>query len=207
MRSALRFLLPLLVATATIACGERPGREPAEEEYSLWLVPSGAQYDSLHQLMCELAARYPSHCFVPHVTVVGEVKGSLEEATRRARALARRTGPLEARLTTIAWAPDEYYRAFYLVVEETPAFTKLYEDTCEIAGKCHRRPYHLSLLYTDKLSDQEKVAIRDSLYAARGGPAFGMPIRITRLLMCSTSGLPPEQWTCPAEIRLEERPP
>jgi hypothetical protein len=90
------------------------------------------------------------------------------------------------------------------LIDETAGFSKLYEDTCAFIGKCQTRPYHMSIMYTDKLSASAKAAIRDSLYAQRGAKRFGATVRLSRLLVCSTSGMPPEEWTCPKEITLDE---
>jgi hypothetical protein len=61
----------------------------------------------------------------------------------------------------------------------------------------------MSIMYTDKLSDSAKAAIRDSLYARRSAKTLGATVRLTRLLVCFTSGIPPEEWNCPKEIKLE----
>jgi hypothetical protein len=140
---------------------------------------------------------------MPHATVVGDLSGTLEDITHRAEELALRTHALDARLTTIEWTHDNYYRSFYALIDETPQFTKLYQDTCAVLGKCQTRPYHMSLMYTSKLSDPVKAGIRDSLYAVGGAPMVGAHVRLTRLVVCATAGLPPEQWTCPREVRLE----
>jgi len=97
----------------------------------------------------------------------------------------------------------DYFRSFYVLVDETPEFSELYQNTCTIVGKCQTRPYHMSLMYTDKVSDSGKVAIRDSLYARGGEKHLGGTVRLTKLLVCFTTGLPPEQWTCPREIELK----
>jgi hypothetical protein len=191
----LRSIAGLVACWGVLACG------PAKV-YSVWLAPSGAQYDSLRSVVCELAARYPSHCFMPHVTVVGDVPGTLDDLARRAKDLARRTGVLDARLTSMEWTRD-YYRSFIVLIDETAGFSKLYDDTCAVIGKCQTRPYHMSIMYTDKLGDSARAVIRDSLYAGRGARTFGRTVRLTRLLVCFTSGLPPEEWRCPKEIKLE----
>jgi len=189
-------VLAVVLCWGSLACSPK-------REYSIWLVPTGAQYDSLHSVVCELATRYLSPCYVPHVTVVGDVEGTLDDITRRAKQLAQRTRALDARLTSIVWKRGDYYRSFYAVVDETAGFSRLYEDTCTIIGKCQIRPYHMSLMYTSILSDSAKVAIRDSLYARRGVHSFGSTVRLTRMLVCFTSRLPPEAWTCPKELTLE----
>jgi Cyclic phosphodiesterase-like protein len=189
-----RAILAFVVGSGVLGCDRH-------QQYSVWLVPSGVQYDSLRSLVCELAARYPSHCFIPHVTVVGDVPGTLDEITHRAETLARRTNVLEARLTSIEWTHGNYFRSFYVLIDETAAVSKLYDDTCAVIGKCQTRPYHMSMMYTDRLSDSARAAIRDSLYA-RGARTFGATVRLTRLVVCFTTGLPPEEWTCPAEIAL-----
>jgi len=178
------------------------GRTPPAEQYSLWLEPSGAADDSVRRVVCELAQRYPSHCFNPHMTVVGDVAGSLDDITRRAKLLATRTPALEATLTTVGWHAGDFFRSFYVLIEETPPLSKLYRDTCEIVGRCQTRPFHMSLMYTDQLSDSARAAIRDSLYAIRGGSGFGTTLRLDRLTVCASAGLPPERWTCPVSIDL-----
>ena len=195
--NGVRLILALTVCWGIVACGRH------SETYSVWLVPSGSQYDSLRGLICDLATRYPSHCFMPHVTVVGDVQGTLDAIAHRAEQLAQRTGVLEARLTSIAWTRDNYFRSFYVLIDETAGFSKLYEDTCAIIGKCQTRPYHMSIMYTDKLSDSARAAIRDSLYARRGAKRLGGTVRLTRMLVCFTTGLPPEEWSCPKELKLE----
>ena len=42
-----------------------------------------------------------------------------------------------------------------------------------------------------------------ALYATGAMPIVGAQLRLTRLVVCSTAGLPPEQWTCPRELRLQ----
>jgi len=140
---------------------------------------------------------------MPHVTVVGDVPGTLEDVTQRAERLAQRTGVVEAHLTSIQWTPGNYFRSFVVLIDETAGFSRLYQDTCAIIGKCQTRPYHMSLMYVDKLSDSAKTVIRDSLYARRGAKSFGGTVRLTRMLVCLTTGLAPEKWTCPKEIGLE----
>jgi hypothetical protein len=148
---------------------------------------------------------------MPHVTVVGDVPGTLDDVAQRAEKLAQRTGTLEAHLTSIQWIPGNYFRSFIVLIDETAGFGKLYEDTCKVVGKCQTRPYHLSLMYTDKLSDSARAAIRDSLYAQRGARSLGMTVRLSRLLVCFTSGLPPEARSCPAgyplSVKAETPPP
>ena len=191
----MRCIAVVVACWGVLACGQ-------QNVYSVWLAPSDAQYDSLRSVVCALAARYHSHCFIPHVTVVGDVAGTLQDVAQRAETLAQRTGVLEARLTSIAWVPGNYFRSFIVLIDETAGFSKLYDDTCTIIGKCQARPYHLSIMYTDKLSDSARTAIRDSLYARRVAKSIGSTVRLTRMLVCFTTGLPPEQWTCPKEIKL-----
>lgn len=171
-------------------------------QYSLWLVPSGAQYDSLQRVSCDLARRYAAHCSMPHMTVVGDVVGSLEDVGRRAHALALRTRPLMVDLTTIGWVPGVFFRSFYVLVNETAEVSALYDATCATVGKCQTRPFHMSLMYTDRLSDSARAVIRDSLYAGGDRTSLAIRVRLDRLMVCSSAGRPPEEWACPIAIEL-----
>jgi len=189
-------------AMLLLAARAARAQAPAPTQYSLWLVPSGAQYDSLRQLSCDLAQRYAAHCSMPHVTVVGDVLGNLDDVSRRAHALALRTRAMTVELTTISWVPGVFFRSFIVLVTETSEVSALYDATCETVGKCQTRPFHMSLMYTDNLTDSAKAAVRDSVYSVIGRKQLGMTIRLDRLLVCSSAGLPPEKWTCPVSIEL-----
>ncbi len=210
------FLMTLVAATAQaqhdhFSDPAYPGvpnkAKPAEpvREYSLWLSPSGEEFTYTKRLICTLDGVYESHCFDPHVTVVGELKGTLTEITQVAARLAKETHPLEARFAGVDWT-DDYWKSFYLHINDTGIFHKLYDDTCRITGKCHPWPYHMSLMYTDKLSVEQKKDLVGALM--KGDFQFrnfiqSASIRLDRLRIC-TSGDVPEDWVCPVEIQLPD---
>ena len=117
------FIAVLLSCSGILAWGP-------QKVYSVWLLPSGAQYDSLHALICGLSARYPSPCFMPHVTVVGDVPGTLEDIAYRTEKLARRTrltvrqAPRQPRRATRYGDPAASCRSFHFVTSCTPALKR-----------------------------------------------------------------------------------
>ncbi len=195
--SRFQILIPVLFAAfLAINC------KPAVGEYSIWLVPSQEDYDRLSQLICDLAEDYPSGCFTPHLTVAGDVRGTLNEIKDKAKTLADQVGKVEVRLRTIGWGtPDE--RSFYFFAQDAGGDSKLYRlytETCRIMGECPVLPYHVSLIYTDQIPVWERTILQENLYTQFGGRE--MVITLDRLAVCVTKDLPPEKWECRAEIML-----
>ncbi len=168
--------------------------------YSIWLVPSGSQRTQAAAVIDALAAYYRTPRFDPHVTVLGDIKGTLQDVEKVALELARRTKrPIEVGVRRISWDTGDYWRSFYLEFGSSRALDKLYKDTCEVAGRCHKLPYHMSLMYTNDLSEQEKRAAAANLFSQ-----FDLldSMVLDHLRIC-TSGDVPEKWTCLVDIKLQ----
>ena len=192
-----------VAAFASSAIGHAEEKKQAGEEYYVWLAPSGAEYEKLHALVCDLAKKYQSPCFLPHMTVVGPVQGSLAEVTRQTKKLADQTQSLQAQLSVIEWTiPDDLYRSFIVLIEPTNALQRLYQATANVFGKNNKPPYHISLMYT-KLPLAEREKIRDEIYRGKKATDFNETILLDRLQICFTTNLPPSEWKCPAEIPLK----
>ena len=111
-----------LVAVAPV------GADEVVRQYSLWLVPSGYQFERLQALVWDLAKEHGSPRYVPHVTAVGELSGTLTQIGRQAQELADHTHPLEAVMTTVAWSKDDYWMSFYMPILPTPPFHRFYDE-------------------------------------------------------------------------------
>lgn len=119
-------------------------------------------YDQLVGTITELSQQYGGPLFEPHVTLLGEVEGPETEVMQKARNLAQGLRPFHIRLTTPAYQ-EHYFRALYLLAEETPSLLDAYTQARVYFAKSssfHFQP-HLSLLYgTYSLALKEEVIVR-----------------------------------------------
>jgi 2'-5' RNA ligase len=122
----------------------------AERTYSLWLMPTGAVAQRFAQLIGQLARRYASPVFPPHVTLVGSIKAREEEMIGKTRELASLIHAFPIRLNTIAFT-DAYYRALYVQAEPSTTLLAAYQQARKLFPDEHKPGYtpHLSLLYGD----------------------------------------------------------
>ena len=135
---------------------------------SLWVVPSGEAHESLGRLIADLARRYGTPEFGPHVTLIGEVEGSLDEVLARAGQLAASLRPFGIWLGRPR-SENVYFRSLYLGVRRTAPLLRTHRMACAAFGltTAQYRP-HLSLLYGD-LPRATKQALTDELKSASPG--------------------------------------
>ena len=154
---------------------------------SLWLVPGGAVREHLAQVIAELARRYGTQAFEPHVTLLGGLALPEREVLARARRLAPRLSALPVPLTTLDGS-DEYFRCLFLRVEETEELLTAHALASEAFGCAPGAPLkpHLSLLYGRLTSDARRTVLAE--LAGRPPESFVAH----RLQVVRTEGAPAE---------------
>lgn len=127
--------------------------------YALWLVPDDAGTLQLHTVIRQLADRYTTPVFTPHMTLLGWVKGEEAELVAQLETLAAKLAPIEARLTGFAGAPY-YFRCFFAPIESSPELRQAVDEASHTFGANAGTDFkpHLSLLY-GQLDREEKKTI------------------------------------------------
>jgi 2'-5' RNA ligase len=131
--------------------------------YHLFLEPEGDLASELQSIIKELASTRGGPVFPPHVTLLAQIEAV--DVHERARELATSLQPFQMLLGSLA-GEDEYFRAFYIRMEDTDAVIKAHESANHLFGMEDARPYlpHISLLY-GSLPEQDRAAlIRDTVY-------------------------------------------
>jgi 2'-5' RNA ligase len=118
------------------------------QNYSLWLMPSGAEASAFSELIDRLAERYSSPHFPPHVTLIGAVHLCEEEVMLKAREVAMAISPFSLALAQLDYT-DAYYRSLFVRVEPSPALLAAHREAMKIFSSVPDGSYmpHLSLLY------------------------------------------------------------
>ena len=116
--------------------------------FHLWLVPTGAVFDRLADVIADLSTRYHGPTFDPHLTLLGRLNGDqgfLVDLTRR---LARALQPFDVQLKEPSYEA-QYFRCLFLPVEPSPPILEAYQQATQIFNAQPARTFdpHVSLLY------------------------------------------------------------
>jgi 2'-5' RNA ligase len=121
-----------------------------QSTYSVWLVPADATFTKFSQLICRLAIENSSPIFVPHVTLIGGIRGTEAEMVTKTRWLAARLRPYAIRLDEVDYT-DQFFRALFIRVEKTHEVQRAYDEARQLLAPERPEDYmpHLSLMYGD----------------------------------------------------------
>ena len=130
--------------------------------YSLWLVPTGKAYDKLSSLIQRLAKSYNAPIFEPHVTLIGEIMQSENDALRKTEQLASRQNSFQITLNSVDYQ-DYYFRTLFIRAEKTNLLQALHDrskDVFEVKDVSDYMP-HLSLMYGNFPKAVKEQIIKD----------------------------------------------
>ena len=116
--------------------------------FHLWIVPTGAVFDRLADVIADLGARYHGPAFDPHLTLLGRLEGEEEVLVDRTRRFARALQPFEVRLEEPGYEA-QYFRCLFLPVESSPWLMDTHQRATRIFDAQPTSAFdpHVSLLY------------------------------------------------------------
>lgn len=141
--------------------------------YSLWLVPERdtETYVFLSQLIHNIAARYRTPVFDPHVTLLGGRDGTEQDMREKARLLAGELSPFEIQLGEVD-SSGIYFQILFSKIEQTCAVLNANVVAQKVFGVDKGKYFpHLSLAYGD-FSNEQVAALRQ--FVAQRNPIAGM---------------------------------
>lgn len=153
-----------------------PYAAPAFVGFSLWLVPSEPEVlAKLQAAIDTLSAKHHAIPFVPHVTLLGGLRGfSEEEMCLRTAALARQLKPYALRVDCPAWLPSLFFRCVFakmhLDADAQAAFDAA-KAVFDIGPDFESYMPHLSLVYSD-MDDTTRARAADEVGASLDGLQF-----------------------------------
>ncbi len=122
-------------------------------------MPSGQTYEILKDTILRLSERYSTPGFEPHITIIGGLRGPVEELVSKSAILASAIKPHKIVLAEPECL-DEFYRCLFLTAEATPELLRTNLDAKRIFERTGESEYspHLSLMYCDFKTDiKEKI--------------------------------------------------
>jgi putative hydrolase of the HAD superfamily len=132
------------------------------QRYSLFLTPSGADYEYAANLIRELCGKFDVPAFEPHVTIHSGELDDLEELKKLVSAAVSGIEPFYLHVRRVGCG-GEYFRSLFIEFEDAPELRVIYERMrAEIGSESGYEPVpHLSLLYGDMpLREKEALAKR-----------------------------------------------
>lgn len=129
--------------------------------YTLWLMPTGEQYNKFADLIRRLGQEYDAPVFQPHITLLGEFPQTEEEAMRLTQSLVTNQKPFPISLREIDYQ-EYHFRALFVKVDRTPPIVNLHERAKKLFSMEQIPPYmpHLSLLYGNYPVEVKKEIIK-----------------------------------------------
>lgn len=163
-------------------------------------MPCSEQERELATIVRELAERFNSPIFRPHLTLVEDMPRSCVELTPLLERLADGAACFESSVETVEESPL-YYRSFYARFPVTDPLRRLKDKAVSLfeVGSLDTFMPHISLAYGVAESSDKTKAI-----AALRGKLQGISVRFDRVCIVSSSQQTPiEQWKIRHAISLQ----
>jgi len=134
--------------------------EPVKKVYSVWGIPSDDVRLRLKKLMSDLRSEFGGPEFEPHITVVGAVELTEDDAIRKFRAACDDVRSYSAVAEKVA-SGTFFYQCVFLLLHPTSQVIDTSSHCTKHFGYQSSTPYmpHLSLLYENKSEEEKKRAV------------------------------------------------
>ncbi|CAN0853634.1 Cyclic phosphodiesterase, partial [Linum grandiflorum] len=156
-----------------------------KQVYSVWAAPPDDIRSQLKKLMDGLRSEFGGPDFQPHVTVVGAISLTEQDALSKFKSACEGVKSYTATVDRVA-AGTFFYQCVYLLLHPTPEVVEASSLCSQHFGYKNSSPYmpHLSLLYGD-MSDEEKKKAQEKTVQLDGS-INSMSFPISRLELWKT---------------------
>ncbi|MCG7391624.1 2'-5' RNA ligase family protein [Microvirga sp. ACRRW] len=167
--------------------------------HSIWLMPIAEQEQKFASIVRDLAKRFNSPVFQPHLTLVEDMPRSCEDLQPLVEQLADGVASFQASVGSVEES-ELYYRSFYARFPVVPQLKLLKERAVDLfkVGSLETFMPHISLAYGVTQSDEKTRQI-----AALQSKLQGLNVTFNRVCIVSSSQQTPiEQWKIRHEATL-----
>jgi 2'-5' RNA ligase len=137
------------------------GHADDDPGYSIWIMSDESSEQAFYERIKEISSTCPGAAgpFLPHVTLLGKVRGSETQVLEETRAMAERIAPFRMHLLGFG-ATKERFRQLFIEIERVGGIAAARALAEETFGKTETGEYepHLSLVYGD-LESASKMRI------------------------------------------------
>lgn len=167
--------------------------------HSIWLMPAADDAARLERIVEDLAGRFGSPRFQPHLTLVEDMERTVEDLAPLVGQVAEGIEPFDAPVAEIG-VSDLFFRSFYARFTAEGPLLELKRRAIDkiLPGDIAEFMPHVSLAYgvAETLEKRDAVAEAENLL-------LGKPVRFDRVcVVASGKELPIESWAIRAETPL-----
>jgi 2'-5' RNA ligase len=171
----------------------------AAEVYSVWLMPEPVWQRTFTGAVRDLAARFGTPVFEPHLTLIGGRPFDRAELERKVAAALQGVAPIAQPIRDVVTG-DSFFRSFYALFAAEGALLDLKHrvDRAVLGTEARDFMPHVSLLY-GSVEPKAKAAAAAEYRAA----VAGLDVRFERVeIVRSGDEVPIEQWQSVAAFPL-----
>ncbi|KAF4360571.1 hypothetical protein CsatB_002113 [Cannabis sativa] len=196
------FLLSISMATPEPI----PSELIQKEIYSVWAIPPDEVITRVKKLMEGLRAEFEGPQFEPHITVVGAISLTPEDAVKKLKTACEGLKAYDVTVDRVAIGTF-FYQCVYLLIHPTNQVVEASSHCCEHFGYNSSTPYmpHLSILYSDLTEDEKKKAQEKANILDDSLSGLSFPITRLALYKTDTEDKTLKSWEKIAECSLDPK--
>ncbi|KAL9455844.1 hypothetical protein AB3S75_005133 [Citrus x aurantiifolia] len=171
--------------------------------YSVWAIPPDEVRARVKKLMEGLRSEFGGPQFEPHVTVVGAMSLTADDALEKFKSACNGLKAYNCTVNRVATGTF-FYQCVFLLLHPTPEVAEPSSHCCGHFGYKSSTPYmpHLSLLYGDLTDDEKKIAQEKAHKLDEGIGSLSFPITRLQLWKTDTEDTTLKSWEMVAECNL-----
>ena len=167
--------------------------------FSLWMVPEGNLFEAINREIQDLAKKYNSPVFTPHLTLAPDIKFDdvpIDKVPELIEKISSKVEPFNLTIKDIGGQTGSLYQCLYLVCDFPEKLKNAVKVVRETLGRPTDSPFmpHISICYQPELKDEEKEKIKAEIRENFVGRSFR-----ALNIQAYTSGEPVENWERIAE--------
>lgn len=163
--------------------------------YTLWVVPPPEIKKILEDVIRELSDKYKGPYFEPHMTLLGNIPCSMEDAVEKTKILCKDIKPFEITLGEISFSTTYFQSVFVRVKSSASLMVSNLKAKGVFKSENGLFMPHMSLIYGDhQMNLREKIASEIKL-------PDNLTFKVEKLVVTPSTN-DPKDWIHLAEINL-----
>ncbi|MFS7931451.1 putative cyclic phosphodiesterase, 2',3'-cyclic-nucleotide 3'-phosphodiesterase [Helianthus anomalus] len=178
--------------------------EAKKDVYSVWALPPEHVSERVKKLMVALRSEFGGPEFEPHVTVVGAIRLTEDDARDKLNKASEGLKAYNATVEKVATGTF-FYQCVFLLLHPTPQVMETGAHCWAHFGYKSPTPYmpHLSILYADLTEEEKKRAQEKANALDESIESLSFPITRLALYKTDTEDKTLKSWEKVAEVTLQ----
>ncbi|KAM0071513.1 putative cyclic phosphodiesterase, 2',3'-cyclic-nucleotide 3'-phosphodiesterase [Helianthus debilis subsp. tardiflorus] len=188
----------------SISMDVQVSQQPKEDVYSVWALPPEHVSERVKKLMVALRSEFGGPEFEPHVTVVGAIRLTEDDARDKLNKASEGLKVYNATVEKVATGTF-FYQCVFLLLHPTTQVMETGEHCWAHFGYKSPTPYmpHLSILYADLTEEEKKRAQEKANALDESIETLSFPITRLALYKTDTEDKTLKSWEKVAEVTLQ----